>query len=498
MSLVIDALRLHAAATPDRIAVDDGSEELTFAELLAAVELLATRLREHSPNAIGLLADNGAGWVLTDLAAMIAAIPIVPLPLFASKAQLAHALRIAGIDYVVTDQQSRVCEALPADAHVTLSRFTRDLLGIGFPMQTSRSDLPAGCWKVTFTSGTTAGPKGVCLSLATLEKTADALRHASSGCAEDRHLCVTPLATLLENVGGIYAPLLAGAKVCVPPLSTVGLTGSSGLDAHRLVGALCESRATSAILVPQMLAGIVAALKAGDAPPRDLRFLAVGGAAVSARLLEESLALGLPVYEGYGLSECASVVTVNRPNEFRAGTVGKPLPHVRIDIARDGEIHVSGSTGIGYLDGAPMREPLATGDLGYFDDAGYLRITGRKKNMFITSFGRNVAPEWIEQELMAQPAIAQAAVFGEARPFAAAIIVPSPGATHSSVAVAIDEVNQHMPDYARIGAWLCVEEPFSPRNAMATANGRLRRDEIFRAYAADIDAFYPTREVSNA
>ncbi len=498
MSRVIDALRLHAAATPNRIAVDDGSEQLTFAKLLEAAELLAVRLRELSPNAIGLLADNGAGWVLTDLAAMIAEIPIVPLPLFASKSQLAHAMRIAGIDYVVTDQQSRVCEALPAEAHLTLSRFTRNLLGIGFPILHARSGLPVGCWKVTFTSGTTAGPKGVCLSLATLETTADALRQVSSGSAEDRHLCVTPLATLLENVGGIYAPLLAGASVCVPPLCAVGLTGSSNLDAQRLVRALGESRATSAILVPQMLAGIVAALRAGDAPPRDLRFLAVGGAAVPARLLEESLALGLPVYEGYGLSECASVVTVNRPDEFRAGTVGKPLPHVRIEIAGDGEILVSGSTCMGYLDGAATKEPLATGDIGYFDDAGYLRITGRKKNMFISSFGRNVAPEWIEQELIAQPAIAQAAVFGEARPFAAAIVVPRPGATHSSVAAAIDEVNLHMPDYARVGAWVCAEEPFSPRNAMATANGRLRRDEILRTYAAEIDAFYQTREVSNA
>ena len=498
MSLVIDALRLHAATTPHRVAVDDGNEQLTFAGLLEAAEHLAARLSELAPNAIGLLADNGAGWVLTDLAAMIAGIPIVPLPLFASKAQLAHAMRIAGIDYVVTSQQSRVCEALPAQAHVTLSRFARDLLGIGFPMLQSRSNLPAGCWKVTFTSGTTAGPKGVCLSLASLEKTADALRDVSGGGAEDRHLCVTPLATLLENVGGIYAPLLAGASVCVPPLSAVGLTGSSNLDVQRLVGALRESRATSAILVPEMLAGIVAALKAGDAPPRHLRFLAVGGAAVPARLLEESLAFGLPIYEGYGLSECASVVTVNRPDDFRAGTVGKPLPHVRIEIARDGEIHVSGSTCISYLDGAPMKDPLATGDIGYFDEAGYLHITGRKKNLFITSFGRNVAPEWIEHELTAQSAISQAAVFGEARPFAAAIVVPSAGATHSSITAAIDEVNRHMPDYARIGAWICAEEPFSSRNSLTTANGRLRREEIFRTYAAEIEAFYQTREVSNA
>jgi len=492
MSLVIDALRVHATESPNRIAVDGRTERLTFAQLLEAAETVATRLRERSPSAIGLLADNGVAWILTDLAAMIAGIPIIPLPLFASSEQLAHAIRSASIDYVVTDHQERICEALPRDTHVTLSPFTHNLLGIGFPAQDLTSGLPATCWKVTFTSGTTATPKGVCLALSTLEKTADALRRASSGCSEDRHLCVTPLATLLENVGGIYAALLAGASVTVPPLADVGLSGSSSLDAAQLVSALRSSRATTAIVVPQMLAAIVAAIKGGAAAPRDLRFLAVGGAAVSTRLLDESLALGLPVYEGYGLSECASVVAVNRPDQCREGSVGKPLPHVHVEIAPDGEIRVAGNSCIGYLGGSPIEGPVATGDIGYVDDAGFLYVTGRKKNMFITSFGRNVAPEWIEQELTAQPAITQAAVFGEARPFAAAIVVPGAGATESSVALAIDAANRQLPDYARIGAWIWAQAPFSLRNGLATANGRLRRDEIFRCYAAELDALYQT------
>lgn len=490
MSRVIDALRAHAAESPDRIAVDDGAERLTFAQLLESAQSLAARLRARSPNAIGLLADNGVAWILTDLAAMIADIPVIPLPLFASTEQLAHAIRSASIDYVVSDHQDRICGALPRATHVTLSPFTRGLLGIGFPAQGATSGLPATCWKVTFTSGTTATPKGVCLALSTLEETADALRLASSGCSEDRHLCVTPLATLLENVGGVYAALLAGACVKVPPLVDVGLTGSSSLDAVRLVDALRTSRATTAILVPQMLAAIVAAIKGGVAAPRDLRFLAVGGAAVPARLLEEALALGLPVYEGYGLSECASVVAVNRPGQCRTGSVGKPLAHVRVNIARDGEIRVSGSACIGYLGGSPIEGSVATGDIGYLDDAGFLHVTGRKKNMFVTSFGRNVASEWIEQELTTQPAITQAAVFGEARPFPAAIVVAGAGATQSSVAAAIDDANRHLPDYARIGAWIRAQEPFSLRNGLATANGRLRRDEIFRSYAAELDALY--------
>lgn len=498
MSRIVNALRHHAEATPDRIAIDDGNEQLTFSRLLEAAEHLAARLRVVSPRAIGLLADNGIGWVLADLAAMIAAVPIVPLPPFASRAQLEHALRSAGIDYVVTDQQARICEVLAPSAHVALTSFTRQLLGIQIPMQAPACELAPDCWKVTFTSGTTADPKGVCLSMATLETTADALRDVSGGSERDRHLCVMPLATLLENVGGVYAPLLAGATILVPSLQTIGLTGSSSLDVRRLVGALRESRATSAILVPQMLAALVAAVQAGAPAPQHLRFLAVGGAAVPAGLLEEAIALGFPVHEGYGLSECGSVVSVNRPGERRCGSVGKPLPHVRVEIARDGEIHVAGSTCIGYLDGERAREPFATGDIGRFDDDGFLYITGRKKNMFVTSFGRNVAPEWIEQELVAQGAIAQAAVFGEGRPFVTAVVVPAAAATLQAVFAAVNEVNRRLPDYARVGAWLQAAEPFTAHNGKMTANGRLRRDAILRDYADQIDAVYATRKVSNA
>lgn len=498
MSNIVNALRRHAEATPDRIVIDDGHEQLTFSQLLETAEQLASRLRRVSPRAMGLLADNGIGWVLADLAAMIASVPLVPLPPFASRAQLEHAIHSAGIDYIVTDQHARVCEVLPVGAHVALASFTRKLLGIHCPAQPSAFELPADCCKVTFTSGTTADPKGVCLSLATLERTADALREVSAGSERDRHLCVMPLATLLENVGGVYAPLLAGATILVPSLSTIGLTGSSSLDVRRLVGSLRESHATSAILVPQMLAALVAAVQAGIPAPRYLRFLAVGGAAVPPGLLEDAFALGFPVHEGYGLSECGSVVSVNRPGERRSGSVGKPLPQVRIEIASDGEIHVAGSTCIGYLGGARASEPFATGDIGHLDEDGFLYVTGRKKNMFITSFGRNVAPEWIEQELLAQSAIAQAAVFGEARAFVTAVLVASTNTPRQAVFAAVNDVNRRLPDYARIGAWVPATEAFTAQNGKLTANGRLRRDAILRDYADQIDAVYATKKVSNA
>jgi long-subunit acyl-CoA synthetase (AMP-forming) len=499
VSLVIDAIRRHAATRPDDAAVVDGCETLSYAQLADAVDRLADRLVALAPRMIGLYADNSVGWALTDLAALHAGIPIVPLPLFASHGQIAHVLRETGIDFVVTDRQHEFCEVLPSEAHLTLSPFREGLFGIRMTSHSPCGRMPANTWKITFTSGTTGDPKGVCLSAGTLERTAQALCRASAGTSQDRHLSVLPLATLLENVGGIYAPLLAGAVTHVPSLASVGLSGSSTLDIGRLVTSLHERRATSAILVPGMLAAMVGAAEDGASVPGDLRFLAVGGASVSSSVLEAALALGLPIHEGYGLSECGSVVSVNRPGACRPGSVGRPLPHLRVDIARDGEIVVHGSACLGYLgddtQSAP-GEPVETGDLGYLDDAGYLHVTGRRKNVFITAFGRNIAPEWVERQLIAKRPIGQAAVFGEARPFNAAVIVPQPAATLDAVATAIDEVNRQLPDYARVNAWIVASEPFSAFNGLSTENGRLRRHAILRVYGAKIDALYRNPRVS--
>lgn len=490
MRRVIDAVRQHAAQTPLQLALQDEERVLTYRSLADAIERLAAQLRAHRPRAIALLGDNGLAWAVADLAALAADIPVVPLPLFFSQTQLAHTLRTAGVDLVLTDQPARIRQAL-ACPDLSATPFYGSLYGMPLPADPDTASLPAGTLKVTFTSGTTGEPKGVCLGREEMETVAESLRQASAAAPGDRHLCLLPLATLLENVGGLYTPLLAGATACLPPLAAVGLHGSSTLDVGRLIGALHAWRASTAILVPQMLQALVAAGRMGVALPATLRYLAVGGAPVSPHLLEQAHALGLPVYQGYGLSECASVVAANRPDAHRPGSVGKPLPHVGIAFAADGEILVQGPRWRGYLGkGHTDTTLVATGDLGYLDDAGYLFLTGRKKHLFITAFGRNVAPEWVEGELVAHPGIAQAALFGEARPFNCAVIVPSPGATHDAIDAALDAANARLPDYARVATWIRADAPFTPAAGLATPNGRLRRDAILRHYADRIDALY--------
>jgi long-chain acyl-CoA synthetase len=493
MSRIIAALQLHAASDPLKVALQDETSSLTYGELPTEIELLAQQLRACGPRVLGILADNGKDWALADLAAHAAGIPTIPLPLFFSAAQIAHVIRTAGIDQVLTDQPERLRLALQ-QAELPATPFYGALQQVRLQEVASSVDgLPAGTQKVTFTSGTTGEPKGVCLSREVMETVADSLGFASDASRDDRHLCLLPLATLLENIGGIFTPLLAGATICLPKLAAVGLSGSSGLDVVRLLAALSAWRASTAIMVPQMLQAVVMAGQAGAALPRSLRYLAVGGAPVAARLLDNARALGLPVYEGYGLSECGSVVAVNRPGESRVGSVGKPLPHIRINFAGDGEVLIRGTPWHGYLgEGGYPHAPdfIATGDLGYLDADGFLFLTGRKKNLFITSFGRNVAPEWVEGELVAHPGIVQAAIFGEARPFNCAVIVALPGTPQDVIEAALDTANHGLPDYARVRAWIAAAEPFTSGNGMSTPNGRLRRSAILGRYAAQIDALY--------
>jgi long-chain acyl-CoA synthetase len=495
-SLVVRAIAHHAEQRPDAIAIEGSDSSLNYADLYARVQRLAGELRVSNINTLGLLADNGVDWAVADLAALSAGIPCVPLPAFFSTQQLAHAIRNSGMDAVLTDQPQRVNELLGGQGQPLALQSAGNLKALGLSAVVTVNKLPAGTAKITYTSGTTGQPKGVCLSREAMECVAQSLCQASAADTADRHLCLLPLSTLLENIGGIYVPLLAGACSSILPLQQVGLQGAAALDVGVMLQAMHAQRASSAIMVPQLLHALAAALGMGARASATLRFIAVGGAPVSPRLLAAAQQLGLPVFEGYGLSECASVVAVNTPHANKPGSVGKPLPHVKLRFASDGEIFVGGAVFEGYLGQAEKPDQdgwWATGDTGYLDGEGYLRLSGRKKNMFITSFGRNVAPEWVESELTINPVIANAAVFGEARPWNVALIVPRnlPGVDRDgAIAEAVAVANRSLPDYAQVRKWLLADEPFTVHNGLLTSNGRLRRAEIWARYESAMHELY--------
>lgn len=468
-------LQAHAEAQPKRLALWGDSERVDYQSLLQEVQRREALLRMQGVKVFALALENGTEAVLWDLAGLFAGIACVILPPFFSPAQRAHCLQQSQATLVIAEE-SMAEELKSCD-------FRHDGLFWRSMAQAGNAHLPAGTAKITYTSGTTGTPKGVCLSAEAMLRVARELESVSRSSAPQHYLVVLPLAVLLENLG-IYAALLAGATLSVPSQRQLGIQGASGVDWPRLLGLLMVRGAQSLILVPQLLLGLVTAIERGAVPASGFRFIAVGGAKVSVDLLQRAVRVGLPVYEGYGLSECASVVCLNRPDAHRPGSVGKPLSHVQVRLAEDGEVLVSGSTLLGYL-GEPAfnGEWWPTGDIGEFDSDGYLYLRGRKKHQFTTSFGRNVNPEWVEAELTQRGAIAQAFVHGESLSRNVALLWPfDPSCPDSVLETAVQAANAGLPDYARVGQWRRLQQPFTPANGLLTANGRPRRDAILAHY----------------
>ena len=452
---------------------------------------------------LAVLADNSPAWAVADLAALEAGITQLPLPVFFTPAQMAHALAATASDALLTDQP-KVAAALSADfAPVAvwngLTLFKREIAAVA---------LPEGSAKISFTSGSTGNPKGVCLSFDGLVDTAVAVAERLADLPVAHHLCVLPLALLLENVAGVYAPLLQGARIHLPPLASLGWQGMAGFAPASLQQSALATGANSVILVPELAkAWTVFLAMSGQRAPESLCFAAVGGARVDPALLAQGRGLGLPLYQGYGLTECGSVVCLNRPGDDGNG-VGRPLGHAQLRIV-EGEVIARTRAFLGYLGATQATDrrltsadlrtddfapgEFSTGDCGHFDASGHVHLDGRKKNLLITSFGRNIAPEWVEAALLAQPGILQAVVVGDARPALAALLVPAPGINAIQLAAMVQTANASLPDYARVGCWSAVPA-FTVANGLATGNGRPMRAAIHAHHADLIDSLYAAKE----
>jgi long-chain acyl-CoA synthetase len=464
-----------------RPALQDGRRCWSAAQLDAAVAAAARTLAQA--RVLATVLDNTPAFVALDEAALRHGIVHVPLPQFFSAAQMQHALRAAGVDTLLLlppalarawpDLAWAACEV----AGEPLLRARLDAAAVAMPDDTA---------KISFTSGTTGAPKGVCLSAVALQRVAQGLVEAMAPLRIERHLNVLPFAVLLENIAGLMAPRLQGATVLTLPLHDLGLSGSSSFDAARFQAVVEQQQPHSLILLPQMLRAWCAQLMhTGQRAPSSLKLVAVGGASVGAALIQAAQALGIPACEGYGLSEGASVQTLNLPGAQRPGSAGRVLPHARLRIADDQEILVAGSLFSGYLgDSAPVPEWWPSGDLGYIDGDGYLHVSGRKKNLLITAYGRNVSPEWVETALRSQPALLQAVVFGDGEAALSAVLWPlRPEADDATLQAAVDAANATLPDYARIARWTRGRAAFDVRSGLATANGRPQRAAIHQHHA---------------
>jgi len=445
---------------------------------------LEHRKYPHAP--VGILADNSSAWIALDLATQRLGIPLIPIPHFFSNEQKKHLIHSAHIFTLMSDQENIFkLYGFDENKEQCHSLFFNHLINY------EPQDLNKDIQKITFTSGTTSKPKGVCLSSEQQWSVAKSLEHALAKLKIKKHLCLLPLSVLLENVAGVYTSFLSHTEVFVFPLKDIGFRDPFNFDAAQCLSKIDEYKIESIILLPQMLHSILNIIEPNDPRIQSLKFVALGGAKTPRLLIEKAKNYGLPIYEGYGLSECSSVVSLNLPNAYKVGSVGKPLRNRKIRIAEDHEIEIHMSNKVYYLGEVSDADLwFKTGDIGHIDEEGFLFIDGRKKNLIITSYGRNISPEWPESLLMEQDLYKQVMVIGDAQPYLLALIFPSFDISQASIESSIRSVNKALPSYASILNYIVLDQPFSFSNGQLTENGRLKRDVIESYYQKEINTLY--------
>jgi long-chain acyl-CoA synthetase len=407
---------------------------------------------------------------------------------------------------------------------------------------------PDGLATLIYTSGTTGPPKGVMLSHQNLAWTGNTAADLVSARTADVVLSYLPLSHIAEQVFSIYAHVTAGYEVyfaqsieTVPEdLKQVKPTVFFGVPRiwEKLHVGIADKLAEApparrAIAAAAMRVGHAyrAARNEGHAPGVLLsvahavadrvffskvkgaigfgrtRHCISGAAPIAPSLLDFFMSLDLPLYEVYGQSEDTGPTSITLPGKNKIGTVGPPIPGVEVRFGDDGEILVRGpNVFLGYF-----KDPEATaetivngwlrsGDLGKFDEAGNLVITGRKKEIIITAGGKNITPKNIEAALKEHALIAEAVVVGDRRKYLTALLILAPGEAAKlppgggevriELQRIVDEVNGRFARVETVKRFHVLPRPFSIEAGELTPTLKVKRRVVYERYAREIDAMY--------
>ncbi|MET7482795.1 AMP-binding protein [Streptomyces sp. NPDC005538] len=500
----------------------DGSvaRSYSYRRIVGAAAVVAAALRAHPvrprgprPDGdptdpaqiqVGVVTANGPEFLVADFAVLGAGAAEVVVPLAFTAEQTAAML--ADIDICLADEAGvrRLREwglekVLPAGVELRVLDIERDPSGTD-PLFT---DLDAGdrLCKIIHTSGTTSKPKGVCIREAALEELIGSLRSAMPADAYRRYLSLVPMSLLIEQVTAVYLVVCDGGTVVLLPPG-VPLVGTSSFASQAVLPHIRAAHPTALVVTPALAEALLTAADGARAARRDpvpalfgrveAPLVCCGGAPVDADTLRRLDSHGIPVHEGYGLSENSSVVSWNTPVARRLGSVGAPLPHVRVRTAPDGELLVkSTSLFAGYKggddpSGCEVDEDgwLHTGDLADIED-GYIWIRGRKKSVIITAAGRNVAPEWVEAQYRSHPAVLAVAVVGDGLPALHGLFLVDPEAPLDTVRAELDALGrERLSDVERVEVAHLVPADESLHTEFFTVTGRPRRSAVQKAVTA--------------
>jgi long-chain acyl-CoA synthetase len=566
---------------------DEGWSEVSWADADEVVRAYANGFLArgvHKGENVALLARNSLDWALVDFA--LAQIGAVGVPVYASSSPrdvgylLAHSEAVAIVceDAAQLAKVEEVSGDLTSLQHVLTFHDLEGLAAHGRDFaqanpkaldDASNAIVEDDLFTIIYTSGTTGPPKGCMLSNRNYYAMASVVDRMEQTYyhPDDVMLLYLPLA---HNYGRLM--LLLGAHV--------GFTIAFLADPLRVAEALPEIRPTLLPSVPRVYEKVHSAVlarfdaatgakrrlidwaipigrevsrleSAGETVPAGLRakhriadrlvFSKVrepfggrlrmpgsGGAPLAKEIIEFFDAMGLRIAEGYGLTECTTACSTNRPDEYRFGSVGRPLPGFEVRIADDGEIEVRSETVFqGYY-----KEPeataavlgrdgwLKTGDVGTLDEDGFLHITDRKKDILVTAGGKNVAPQNIENDLKTSTYVSQALVVGDARPYVAALITLDPveigrwaasqGLEADVSALAddervrellqgvVDDVNRERSRFEQVKRFAILPRDFTMEAGEITPTLKVRRRAVQEHFATNIDALYAEPHVAQA
>lgn len=574
----------------DKVWRDITGEQLN--ERVQNLMLALYKLGVRPGDRVALLAESCPEWSITDYAVLACGAVLVPIYPTQAVEQVGFILRDceAKLLFISNHKQIRriqsALDSIKGDApKLILFESTRDekfqtlaaLEQLGAEECASQPDLyetlsaqvqPEDLATIIYTSGTTGDPKGVMLTHRNL--TSDALQSGYYLGPSDRDTALSflPLSHVFERTVhyifmhcGVQINFARGVETVAEDIKEVRPTVVTGVprlfekiyatinkraaDAspfkqkifHRSVkvGREVASLRNQGKSVPlslklqHQLADRLVFQKWRDAVGGRIRFFVSGGAALPIEIALVFDGAGITILQGYGLTETSPVVAVNRPNENRFGTIGKPLPNVKVRFAEDGELLVQGDIVMkGYY---KMPEASAealkegeggiwfyTGDIGEFDGDGFIKITDRKKDLIKTSLGKYIAPQLIENLIRGIPLVEQVVVIGNHRKFPSALIVPSFAALQTyaeSLALGIkerkeivrhpriieffkkkvDEVTRDLAPHEKIKKIALIDSEFTIESGELTPTLKIRRKFVEEKYREIIDALYPKFEI---
>lgn len=555
------ALRFRAAEPSPE---GDGWQTRTYAELGAEVRAVGRALLGLGVAAgerVAVLAETRPQWTYTHFGVLAAGAVLVPVYPTAGEEEVAWVLSDSQAVAVVCDdaaQAARV-EALRAKLPALRSVVLMDALPALPPapeaelLARAAAVAPADDASIVYTSGTTGLPKGCRLTHGNLGAIQDATLPLITGGPGDSTYLYLPLAHLLAQLIQ-FTTLLEGGELCyyggriedvlaelatvrpthlpsvprlfeklhsvVLTLAEAGEGGRERFEEAVRIGVLAAEGRLPESLRPEYEAADKAlySLVRGAFGGR-LKWALTGGAPIAPATLDFLRACGISVFEGYGMTESGGVISLNHPGAVRHGTVGRPVDGCEVRIAEDGEVLARGPMVFpGYhADPAATAEAvdgdgwLHTGDLGELDADGYLRITGRKKELIITSAGKNITPTEVEFAVQRSRYVSRAVLIGDRRPHPVALITldaeeitawagregldpgPDPAAhpaVRALVEAAVAQANAVVSRPARIRAFHILPEDFSIDAGTLTPTLKLRRRAVAERYAREIEDLY--------